>query len=101
MRLLLQLVGIRWEGKVAGWLLFVTISVLLMSEAFTIRRSLKSVCLFYRRIVKAGAENSVTTVPASAVGPNNLDGRISFDDTVANFDIDVSDPTSQSDLIFD
>ena len=37
----------------------------------------------------AGAERDSTTVPASAIGPENLDGRIAFDDTVANFDIGV------------
>ena len=30
-----------------------------------------------------------TAVPASAVGPENLAGRVAFDDTVANFDVDV------------
>ncbi|CAF9932560.1 hypothetical protein IMSHALPRED_008917 [Imshaugia aleurites] len=40
-------------------------------------------------VVTARVDENVATVPASAVGPNNLGGRIAFDDTVANFDIDV------------
>ena len=45
---------------------------------------------FYSAIVTAGANKDSKTVPASAISADNLGGRIAFDDTVANFDIDVS-----------
>ena len=60
-----------------------------MSKVFIIRPSHKLVWLPFRTHLAAGAELGLTTVPASAVGPDNLGGRITFDDTVANFDIDV------------
>lgn len=45
---------------------------------------------FYSTIVKAGANKDSTIVPASAISADNLGGRIAFDDTVANFDVDES-----------
>lgn len=43
----------------------------------------------FSKVVTAEVEQYSTTVPATAVGADNLGGRITFDDTVANFDMDV------------
>ncbi len=43
----------------------------------------------FSQVVTAEIEQYPTTVPATAVGADNLGGRVAFDDTVANFDMDV------------
>ena len=83
----LQLAGIQWEGKCYEELLGKTTLISLMSAAFVTRPSLRLVWFPVSNYY--GAEQNSTTVPASAVGPDNLDGRIAFDDTVGSYDIDT------------
>ena len=87
-RLLLQLAGIQWEGETdkkapRRYRSCLTNGLSVHHADFPQIGTVPLCCA----VVTAGTKRRPSIVPASAVEPDNLDGRIGFDDTVDKDDV--------------